>query len=242
MLDYKSLSNDQLYEVLKAATAELRSRADVSSPPQAQNVCTIIMRRTKRGEPRAVRFTNVNGIVVQFPLTFDQIVGKSGNVLRGDFPLEQGDVVWKIAANGISEFVIAWPGIFEDHDPDFGPVFRGRSDAETVEKIEAFVRGDRSLIVNRLSRISGFGKKPCLSMWSKQRRASIGREQPMRLNHAWTALRRCFAGPSKQVTNRLTRTAALVSPRQVPGTVLISAVRKPLPTRTKPLARRTPEA
>jgi hypothetical protein len=150
MLDYKSLSNDELYKIIETVTTELRSRRDVALPPSSQGVCTIIMRRTKRGEPHAMRFTNVDGVVVEFPLTLDQIVGKSGNVLRGDFLLEHGDVVWKTAANGISEFIVAWPGTFEDGDPDLSPVFRGRTEAEITAKIEVFVRGNRTLIVNEL--------------------------------------------------------------------------------------------
>jgi hypothetical protein len=150
MLDYKSLSNDELYEIVETVTTELRSCRDVALPPSSQCVCTIIMRRTKRGEPHAMRFTNVDGVVVEFPLTLDQIVGKSGNVLRGDFLLEHGDVVWKTAASGISEFIVAWPGTFEDGDPDLSPVFRGRTEAEIASKIEVFVRGNRTLIVNEL--------------------------------------------------------------------------------------------
>lgn len=101
----------------------------------------------------------MNGIVVQFPLTFDQIVGKSGNVLRGNFFVEHGDVVWKIAANGTSDFVVVWPGTFEDRDRDFSPVFGGRTEAATTARIEAFVKGDRVLIVKqRMEKISNFGK------------------------------------------------------------------------------------
>jgi hypothetical protein len=150
MLDYKSLSDDELYTLLETATAELRSRRDAALPPSIQREYTIVMRRTKRGEPRATRFTNVNGLVVQFPLAFDKTVGKSGNVLRRDIVLKHGDVVWKVAANGADDFVIAWPGTFDDHDPDYSSAFDGRTQAETIANIEAFVRGDRTLLLTEL--------------------------------------------------------------------------------------------
>ncbi len=108
------------------------------------------MRRTKRGEPRATRFTNVNGLVVQFPLTFDKTVGKSGKVLRRDIVLEHGDVVRKVAASGTDDFLIAWPGTFDDHDPDYSSAFDGQTEAETIAKMEAFVRGDRTLLLKEL--------------------------------------------------------------------------------------------
>ena len=131
-------------------TSELRSRRNAAPPSSTQSIHTITIRRTKLGDLRAIRFTNVNGIIVQFPLTFDQIVGTSGNVLRGDFLLEHGDVVWEIAANGGSDFVVAWPRTFEDRDPDLSPVFGGRTEAETAAKIGALVKGDRLLIVKQL--------------------------------------------------------------------------------------------
>ncbi len=150
MWDYKSLSDDELYRLLETATAELRSRRDAAPPPSTQREYTIVMRRTKRGEPRATRFTNVNGLVVQFPLAVDKTVGESGNVLRRDIALEHGDVVWKVAANGTDDFLIAWPGTFDDHDPDYSPAFDGRTEAETIANIEAFVRGDRKLLMKEL--------------------------------------------------------------------------------------------
>ena len=51
MLDYKLLSDDELYTLLETVTAELRSRRDAGPPPSTQREYTIVMRRTKRGEP-----------------------------------------------------------------------------------------------------------------------------------------------------------------------------------------------
>ena len=92
----------------------------------------------------------MNGLVVQFPLTFDKTVGKSGKVLRRDIVLEHGDVVRKVAANGTDDFLIAWPGTFDDHDPDYSSAFDGQTEAETIANIEAFVRGDRTLLLKEL--------------------------------------------------------------------------------------------
>jgi hypothetical protein len=79
MIDYKSMSNDELREALAAAAAELMSRRNATGGPSStQHLYRIRMTRTPKAEPQAYRFTMIEDTVVQLPLPLDQIVGKTG--------------------------------------------------------------------------------------------------------------------------------------------------------------------
>jgi hypothetical protein len=79
MLDYQSMSNDELREILANAGAELLSRRNASNNGTSkQHLYRVTMRRTAKAEPQAFRFTLVEGAVVQIRLPLDRIIGKSG--------------------------------------------------------------------------------------------------------------------------------------------------------------------
>jgi hypothetical protein len=117
------------------------------------------MRRTEKGEPQAFRFTLVDGTVVQLPLPLDQVIGKTGKVIGGEFLLDDGDVVQKIAASGLVSYLIAWQGSLDNRECDISQVFDGESEAERIAKVEAFVSGDRALLIRELI--------DAISFWTK---------------------------------------------------------------------------
>jgi len=152
MLHYKSMSNEELREIVAAAGAELLSRkAGEAGSTSRPHVYRITMRRTSKAEPQVFRFAEVEGIVVQIPLPLDQIIGRSGRLIGGEFLLNDGDVVQKIYSSGMILYRIAWQGHLERQDYDVSQVFEGDTEAETTAKIERFVRGDRTLLIQELS-------------------------------------------------------------------------------------------
>jgi hypothetical protein len=69
MIDYKSMSTDDLREALAAIAGELMSRRDASGAPSSnQHLYRIRMTRTPKAEPQAYRFTMIEDTVVQLPL------------------------------------------------------------------------------------------------------------------------------------------------------------------------------
>jgi hypothetical protein len=116
------------------------------------------MRRTAKAEPQAFCFTLMEGTVIQLPLRLDQVIGKTGKVISGDFLLNDGDVVQKIAASGLVSYLIAWQGGLDHRECDISHVFDGETEEERIAKIEAFVRGDRTLLVKEL--------KDAISFWT----------------------------------------------------------------------------
>lgn len=151
MLDYPSLSTDELRQVLAGAAAELNSRRNATvNGCSTQHLYRITMRRTANAEPQAFRFTLVEGTVVQLPLPLDQVIGKTGKVIGGEFLLNDGDVVQKIAASGLVSYLIAWQGTLDNRECDISQVFDGDSEKERIAKVEAFVSGDRALLIEEL--------------------------------------------------------------------------------------------
>jgi hypothetical protein len=150
-IDYKSMSNDELREVLTSAAAELRSRHDAARDDHsARHLYRITMRRTPTSEPQAFRFTLIEDCVVQFPLPLNQVIGQTGKVIGGEFWLDNGDVVRKVAASGQVRHFIARQGNLDDLHYDVSRVLEGETDFETAKKVEAFVRGDRTLLIREL--------------------------------------------------------------------------------------------
>jgi hypothetical protein len=151
MLDYSSLSTDELRNVLAGAAAELNARRNATvNGCSTQHLYRITMRRTAKAEPQAFRFTLLEGTVVQLPLPLDQVIGKTGKVIGGELLLNDGDVVQKIAASGLVSYLIAWQGTLDNRECDISQVFDGDSEEETIAKVEAFVRGDRTLLIKEL--------------------------------------------------------------------------------------------
>jgi hypothetical protein len=69
MLDYKSMSNEELRHLLADAGAELLSRRAESVPVASkQHSYRIAVPRTSKAEPEAFRFTPVEGQVIRIPL------------------------------------------------------------------------------------------------------------------------------------------------------------------------------
>jgi hypothetical protein len=152
MLDYRSLSTDELREVLASAAAKLNSRRKATvNGSSTQHPYRITMRRTANAEPRAFCFTLVEGTVVQLPLPLDQVIGKTGKVIGGEVLLNDGDVVQKIAASGLVSYLIAWQGSLDNREFDISQVFDGESEDERIGKVEAFVRGDRTFLIKELT-------------------------------------------------------------------------------------------
>jgi hypothetical protein len=113
------MSNDELREALAAAAGELMSRRNATGGPSStQHLYRIRMTRTPRAEPQAYRFTVIEDTVVQLPLPLDQLVGKTGRVIGGEFLLNDGDVVRKVAATGMVSYLIPWQGNIDDRDYD----------------------------------------------------------------------------------------------------------------------------
>lgn len=161
MLDYKSLSIDDLRQILADAAAELISRRDATGNGDSiQHRYRISTRRTSNREPRAFRFTMIEGIVVQLPLPLDEIIGKTGKVIGGEFLLNDGDVVQKVAASGHVSYLIPWQGASDDRDYDVSAVFQSNTEEETIKNIEAFVRGDRTLLIDELTGCIGLAEHP----------------------------------------------------------------------------------
>jgi hypothetical protein len=157
MVDCKSMSNDELGEILASAGAELLSRrtGDGNSASK-QHLYRITMRRTAKAEPQAFRFTQVDNAIVRLPLPLDRVIGTSGKVIGGEFPLNDGDVVQKVAASGLISYLIAWQGVLDRPDYDVSRVLEGDTEAETIARIEAFVRGDRTLLIQELAETIAF--------------------------------------------------------------------------------------
>lgn len=160
MLDYKSMSNEELRDILAGAGAELMSRGTVNGGRSSnQHLYQITMRRTPKAEPRAFRFTLIEDAVIPLPLPLDQVIGKTGKVIGGEFWLNDGDVVQKIAASGMISYLIAWQGTLDDQNYDVWRVLEGETEAETIAKIEAFVRGDRRLLIEQLTESIAYLRK-----------------------------------------------------------------------------------
>jgi hypothetical protein len=86
-------------------------------------------------------------------------VGKTGKPIGGDYLLEDGDVVQKIYASGMAMYLIAWQGNLDRQDYDVDKVLEGETEAETIAKIERFVRGDRTLLIQELTKVTAFWRK-----------------------------------------------------------------------------------
>jgi hypothetical protein len=161
MFNYKSMSNDELRDVLANAGAELLSRRSLAADGASKaHTYRITMRRTSKREPQAFRFTLVEGAVVQLPLPLDEIIGKSGKVIGGEFLLDDGDVVEKIYSSGMERYHIAWQGSLDHPDWDAYQVLQGETPTETAAKIERFARGDRTLLIEDLTKT--------IAWWSEQ--------------------------------------------------------------------------
>jgi hypothetical protein len=152
MIDYASLSTVELRQVLASAAAELNSRRKVTvNEGSTQHLYRITMRRTAKAEPQAFRFILIEGTVVQLPLPLDQVIGKTGQVIGGEFLLNDGDVVQKIAASGLVSYLIAWQGSLDNRECDISQVFDGETEEERIANVEAFVGGDRALLIHELT-------------------------------------------------------------------------------------------
>jgi hypothetical protein len=161
MLDYKSMSNEELRHVLADAGAELLSRtAEIVPVASKQHSYRIAMPRTSKAEPEAFRFTPVGGDVIRIPLLLDQVIGKTGKLIGGEYLLDDGDVIQKIYASGMVLYLIAWQGNLDRQDYDVGKVLEGETEAETIAKIGRFVRGDRTLLIQEL--------KKAIASWREQ--------------------------------------------------------------------------
>jgi hypothetical protein len=161
MLDYKSMSNEELRRILAEAGAELLSRRAETVPVASkQHSYRIAMPRTSKAEPEAFRFTPVDGLVIRIPLLLDQLVGKTGRLIGGEFLLDDGDVIQKIYASGMVLYLIVWQGNLDRQDYDVSKVLEGEKEAETIAKIAQFVRGDPTLIIQELTK--------AISAWREQ--------------------------------------------------------------------------
>jgi hypothetical protein len=138
----------------------LSRRAETVPVASKQHSYRIAMPRTSKAEPEAFRFTSVGGDVIRIPLLLDQVVGKTGKLIGGDYFLEDGDVVQKIYASGMVLYLIAWQGNLDRQDYDVDKVLEGETEAETMAKIERFVRGDRTLLIQEL--------KKAIASWREQ--------------------------------------------------------------------------
>src|SRR5690242_14379497 len=136
MLNHASLSDDDLRQVLASAAAELNSRRNATvNGSSGQHLYRITMRRTPKAEPQAFRFTLIEGTVVRLPLPLDQVIGKTGQVIGGEFLLNDGDVVQKIAASGTISHLIPWRGNIDDRDFDVSKVFEGKTEEQRIANI-----------------------------------------------------------------------------------------------------------
>jgi hypothetical protein len=155
------MSNDELRQILASAGTELLSRESLTQGSTSkEHLYRITMRRTSAREPEAFRFTLVEGAVIRIPLPLDQIIGKTGKVIGGEFLLEDGDVVQKIYSSGMERYYIAWQGGRDHPDYDAYQVLQGDTEAETISKVERFVGGDRTLLVEDLTNT--------IALWSDQ--------------------------------------------------------------------------
>lgn len=160
MLDYKSMSNEELRQILADAGSELLSRRAETLPSASeQNSYRIAMPRTSKAEPEAYRFTRFGGDVIRIPLLLDGVVGKTGKLIGGEYLLDDGDVIQKIYASGMVLYLIAWQGNLDRQDYDVDKVLEGETEAETIAKIERFVRGDRTLLIQELTKATVFWRE-----------------------------------------------------------------------------------
>jgi hypothetical protein len=152
MLDYESMSNEELRHILADAGAELLSRGAATVPSASkQHSYRIAMPITSKAKPEAFRFTLFGGAVIRIPLLLYQVVGKTGKLIGGDFFLDDGDVIQKIYASGMVLYLIAWQGNLDRQDYEVDKVLEGETEAETTAKIERFVSGDRTLLIQELT-------------------------------------------------------------------------------------------
>ncbi len=153
MFDYKSMSNEELRHILADAGAELLSRRAAIAPIASHNHSyRIAMPRTSKAEPEAYRFTRVGGDAIRIPLLLDRVMGKTGKLIGSEFLLDDGDVIEKIYASGMILYLIAWQGNLDRQDYDVSKVLEGETETETIAKIERFVRGDRTLLIQELTK------------------------------------------------------------------------------------------
>jgi hypothetical protein len=153
MLDYKSMSNEDLRHILANAGAELLSRRATTDPITSNSHSyRIAMPRTPKAEPEAFRFTRVGSDVIRVPLPLDRVMGKTGRLIGGEFLLDDGDVSQKIYASGMILYLIAWQGNLDRQDYSVDKVLEGETEAETIAKIERFVWGDRTLLIQELTK------------------------------------------------------------------------------------------
>ena len=151
------MSNEELRHILADAGAELLSRRAEAAPVASkQHSYRIAMPRTSKAEPEAFRFTSLGGDVIRIPLLLDQVVGKTGKLIGGEYLLEDGDVVQKTYASGMVLYLIAWQGNLDRQDYDVDKALEGETEAETIAKIERFVRGDRTLLIQELTKATAF--------------------------------------------------------------------------------------
>jgi hypothetical protein len=206
MLDYKSMSNEELRHVLADAGAELLSRRAEAIPVTSkQHSYRIAMPRTSKTEPEAFRFTPVEGQVIRVPLLLDSVIGKTGRLIGGKYLLDDGDVVQKIYASGMVLYLIAWHGNLDRQDYDVDRVLEGETEAETIAKIERFVRGDRTLLIQELTKaIASWREKlPNTRGWA--RRMIIGENSLRVIGSAWAHSKACLNGRPR--TRRMWTTA-----------------------------------
>jgi hypothetical protein len=200
MLNYKSMSNDELREILASAGTELLSRRSLTVDNLLKpHMYRITMRRTSAREPQAFRCTLVEGAVVRIPLPLDQIIGKTGKVIGGEFFLDDGDVVQKIFSSGMERYHIAWRGSLDHPDYDADQVLQGETEAETIEKIEQFVRGDRKLLIEDLTNTITSWSEQIAEYEEKGKRTNTGSEWLNVIATEYALRKRCFAGRNRRL-------------------------------------------
>jgi hypothetical protein len=85
MLDYKSITTEDLRQVLASAAAELISHSDGTvNGNSTEHRYRISVRSTSNREPHLFRFTMVEGTVVKLPLPLNEIIGNPGKVIGGE--------------------------------------------------------------------------------------------------------------------------------------------------------------
>lgn len=215
MLNYKSMSDDELRRLLASAGAEMLSRRSASvSYTSRQHMYRITMRRTSQREPQAFRFTLVEGAVVRLPLPLDQIVGKTGKVIGGEFLLDDGDVVQKIFSSGMDRYYIAWQGSLDHPDYDAYQVLQGETESETIAKVEQFVCGDRTLVIEDLSHTISSMREGVAEYEEKGRTDAYWKRVAERDRHGIGTLETCCAGRNRHAGQVVGRTWSLRCPKR----------------------------